>query len=138
MSMKKKSVSVLILVFMLVFATFGTQVCATEIIPRWDTISECSIDLEINGNIGIIDCAIYLNSANYYIDADFYLQKKEGTRWTNIDSWEVPDAEECIFSKTIVLSSGYDYRVKAIVTIKDFNDKQVEKITKYSKAKHVS
>lgn len=138
MSMKKKSVSALILVFMLVFVVIGTQVCAIEITPRWKIISQCVTTLKVSGNTGTINFSVVLNRVDYGIDANVCLQQMKNNKWTEIDSWDVSDEGLCRLSATKFLSSGYDYRIKSIITVTDTNGKQVEKITKYSDTEHVS
>ena len=100
MSMKKKSVSALILVFMLVFVVIGTQVCAIEITPRWKIISQCVTTLKVSGNTGTINFSVVLNRVDYGIDANVCLQQMKNNKWTEIDSWDVSDEGLCRLSAT--------------------------------------
>ena len=103
---------------------------------RYTYISSITADLDINSS-GKTSCygRVMLYNSSTPANLEVSLEKKTGSTWDSIKSWNEPSNNRQIFSldNDWYVVSGYDYRVCVTVTVYNSNGAQVEKASIYSK-----
>lgn len=105
------------------------------IMPCTMNITKAGSDLSINSsNVATIKCSLQGTPGVTKTTITATLQKKNGSTWTNVQTWSATsNSERVSLSKTKTVSKGGTYRVQA--TFKAIKGGITETTTKYSAVK---
>ena len=102
-----------------------------EISPRYVYIRDASAELEITG--GMADCSATVAASGTSYDVELTVELQQNcSGWDTIKTWTDSGARYASAGGNWYVASGYDYRVKASVTIKNSSGSTIEKATFYS------
>lgn len=87
------------------------------ITPFWNSISDISPYISVEGNTLYPEVYIEAKSSSGSISGTMYLEKFSGGKWTSVASWRFTGTSNVFLSKSYIGISGVNYRTKVVVTI---------------------
>lgn len=130
--MKKVSRLFTVLLLLCVVASVSS---AEMVSPMYITIGD--INAILTDQSGQANCGgtVSLNSISYGADITVTLQKKNGNNWAYVSSWSDSGSVLVSANGSVSVSTGYTYRVRASVAVKDSSGNVVERGSAYSAQK---
>ena len=130
--MKKVSRLFTVLLLLCVVASVSS---AEMVSPMYITIGDINATLTVQSGQANCGGTVSLNSILYGADITVTLQKKNGNNWAYVSSWSDSGSVLVSSNGSASVSTGYTYRVRASVTVKDSSGNVVERGSAYSAQK---
>ena len=130
--MKKFSGLFTVLLLLCVVASVSS---AEMVSPMYITIGDINATLTVQSGQANCGGTVSLNSISYGADITVTLQKKNGNNWAYVSSWSDSGSVLVSANGSVSVSTGYTYRVRASVTVKDSSGNVVERGSAYSAQK---
>ena len=130
--MKKVSRLFTVLLLLCVVASVSS---AEMVSPMYITIGDINATLTVQSGQANCGGTVSLNSISYGADITVTLQKKNGNNWAYVSSWSDSGSVLVSANGSVSVSTGYTYRVRASVAIKDSSGNVVERGSAYSAQK---
>ena len=130
--MKKVSRLFTVLLLLCVVASVSS---AEMVSPMYITIGDINATLTVQSGQANCGGTVSLNSISYGADITVTLQKKNGNNWAYVSSWSDSGSVLVSANGSVSVSTGYTYRVRASVTVKDSSGNVVERGSAYSAQK---
>ena len=102
-----------------------------EIMPRYAYIVDTEAELTIRGGLADCSASAYALSSSYKVELTMELQQNR-SGWDTIKTWSGSGSWDASVDGHWYVASGYDYRIKASVTIKNASGSTIEDATFYS------
>lgn len=130
--MRKKFICIVVAVIMLMAmpqAVFAKAVDGGNTVsPMWTYITDIVATLNRSGDI---EASASVNGSNKF-SITATLQEKNGSSWSEVDSWSETTTIYGDIIESYPLESGVSYRVKVTVKVYNSAGKVIETATKYS------
>ena len=130
--MKKVSRLFTVLLLLCVVASVSS---AEMVSPMYITIGDINATLTVQSGQANCGGTVSLNSISYGADITVTLQKKNGDNWAYVSSWSDSGSVLVSANGSVSVSTGYTYRVRASVAVKDSSGNVVERGSAYSAQK---
>ena len=130
--MKKVSRLFTVLLLLCVVASVSS---AEMVSPMYITIGDINATLTIQSGQATCKGIVTLNSTSYGADITVTLQKQNGNNWAYVSSWSDSGSVLVSANGSVSVSTGYTYRVRASVAVKDSSGNVVERGSAYSAQK---
>ena len=130
--MKKVSRLFTVLLLLCVVASVSS---AEMVSPMYITIGDINATLTVQSGQANRGGTVSLNSISYGADITVTLQKKNGNNWAYVSSWSDSGSVLVSANGSVSVSTGYTYRVRASVAVKDSSGNVVERGSAYSAQK---
>ncbi len=130
--MKKVSRLFTVLLLLCVVASVSS---AEMVSPMYITIGDINATLTVQSGQANCGGTVSLNSISYGADITVTLQKKNGNNWAYVSSWSDSGSVLVSANGSVSVSTGYTYRVRASVAVKDSSGNVVERGSAYSAQK---
>ena len=130
--MKKVSRLFTVLLLLCVVASVSS---AEMVSPMYITIGDINATLTVQSGQANCGETVSLNSISYGADITVTLQKKNGNNWAYVSSWSDSGSVLVSANGSVSVSTGYTYRVRASVAVKDSSGNVVERGSAYSAQK---
>ena len=130
--MKKVSRLFTVLLLLCVVASVSS---AEMVSPMYITIGDINATLTVHSGQANCGGTVSLNSISYGADITVTLQKKNGNNWAYVSSWSDSGSVLVSANGSVSVSTGYTYRVRASVAVKDSSGNVVERGSAYSAQK---
>lgn len=103
------------------------------ITPMYDYTGQVQAVLEINSGTATCMGSVSASNASNKVSIQVILQKKVGTKWSNVDSWSSSGTGSASKKGTKSLTKGYQYKVVVTGQIKNSKGKVLEDVSKESR-----
>ena len=130
--MKKFSGLFTVLLLLCVVASVSSAEMAS---PMYIGIGDINATLTVQSGQANCGGTVSLNSISYGADITVTLQKKNGNNWAYVSSWSDSGSVLVSANGSVSVSTGYTYRVRASVAVKDSSGNVVERGSAYSAQK---
>lgn len=104
----------------------------SEITPRYAYIRNANASLTITSGLADGSATVSASSSSYDVELTVELQQNR-SGWDTIKTWSDSGARYASTGGIWYVTSGYDYRVKASVSIKNSSGSIIEDTTFYSR-----
>lgn len=135
-SILKRSLCLLTAILTLCVSTSAVSpqeaVDLSEITPRYAYIRNANASLTITSGLADGSATVSASSSSYDVELTVELQQNR-SGWDTIKTWSDSGARYASTGGSWYVTSGYDYRVKASVSIKDSSGSIIEDTTFYSR-----